>query len=94
MSDEIKYEDPQFQSFNESLDEEGEIKIADIPFQRSCILFELAKETYKDAYGEFCEQEFEKLKQYLIPILLTLRIISVYQKKEKALLIRLENYFI
>lgn len=63
MSDELKYEDPQYQSFNESLDEEGEINIADISFQRSRILFELAKESYKDAYNEFREQEFESLKQ-------------------------------
>ena len=34
MSEEPKYEDSRYQRFNESLDEEGEITIASIPFQR------------------------------------------------------------
>ena len=63
MSDELQYDDQRCQRFNESLDEEGEVTIANIPFQRSRILFELAKETYKDAYNEFLEQDFEDLKQ-------------------------------
>ncbi|MCX6134745.1 MAG: hypothetical protein NTU47_13105 [Ignavibacteriales bacterium] len=63
MSTDIKYEDPQFQSFNESLDEEGDVNIANISFQRSRILFELGKESYKDAYSEYLEQELEDLKQ-------------------------------
>ena len=63
MSDELQYADQRCQGFNESLDEEGEVTIANIPFQRSRILFELAHETYKDAYNEFLERGFEDLKQ-------------------------------
>jgi hypothetical protein len=63
MSDELQYDDQCCRRFNESLDEEGEVIIANIPFQRSRILFELAEGTYKDAYNEFLEKEFEDLKQ-------------------------------
>lgn len=63
MSDELQYDDQRCQRFNESLDDEGEVTIANIPFQRSRILFELAYTTYKDAYDEFLEQEFDDLKQ-------------------------------
>lgn len=63
MSEEIRYEDVKYQRFNESLDEEGDVFIANIPFQRSRILFDMAQETYKDAYSEFLEKEFEDLKQ-------------------------------
>lgn len=63
MSEEIKYEDAKYQRFNDSLDEEGVVEIASIPLQRSRILFEMAVETYKDAFTEFREQEFEELKQ-------------------------------
>ena len=63
MSDELQYDDQRCQRVNESLDEEGEVIIANIPFQRSRILFELANPTYKDAYNEFLEQEFDDLKQ-------------------------------
>ncbi len=63
MSDELQYDDQRCQRFNESLDEEGEVNIANIPFQRSRVLFELANETYRDAYNEFLEQEFDDLKQ-------------------------------
>ena len=63
MSDELQYDDQRCQRFNESLDEEGDVVIANIPFQRSRILFELANETYKDAYNEFMDQEFDDLKQ-------------------------------
>lgn len=63
MSDELQYDDQRCQRFNESLDEEGAVVIASIPFQRSRILFELANTTYKDAYTEFQEQEYDDLKQ-------------------------------
>ncbi len=63
MSEEPKYEDSRYQRFNESLDEEGEITIADISFQRSRILYELAYESYRDAYNEYTDQEFEDLQQ-------------------------------
>lgn len=62
MSDDIRYEDEKSRRFNESLDEEGEIEIASISFQRSRILYELAYNTYKDAFEEFKEQDFEDLK--------------------------------
>ena len=45
MSDELQYDDQRCRGFNESLDEEGEVVIANIPFQRSRILFELANST-------------------------------------------------
>ncbi|MGD9973487.1 MAG: hypothetical protein AB7S77_10530 [Desulfatirhabdiaceae bacterium] len=63
MTDELQYEDQRYQRFNESLDEEGDVVIANILFQRSRILFELANPTYKDAFSEFLEQEFDDLKQ-------------------------------
>lgn len=63
MSEEIIYEDARYQRFNDSLDEEGVVEIATITFQRSRILFDMALETYKDAYSEFLEKEFDDLKQ-------------------------------
>lgn len=63
MSAELKYEDERFKRFNDWLDEDGEFEIAGIPFQRSRILYELAKNTYQDAFDEFQEQEFQELKQ-------------------------------
>lgn len=62
MSDDVKYEDEKCGRFNESLDEDGDIEIAGIPFQRSYILYELAYNTYKDAFDEFKEQDYEDLK--------------------------------
>lgn len=63
MSDEIKYEEPKFQRFNESLDEDGEVTIANVTFRRSRIFFEMDVEAYKQALNEFIEQEFEELRQ-------------------------------
>lgn len=63
MSDEIKYEDPKCQSFNEWLDDDGEVTIANVPFQRSRILFDMETAVYKQALNEFLEQDFENLKQ-------------------------------
>ncbi|MCK5343295.1 MAG: hypothetical protein KAR20_07815 [Candidatus Heimdallarchaeota archaeon] len=65
MSDEIKYEDPKCQSFNEWLDEDGEVTIANVPFQRSRILFDMETAVYKQALNEFLEQDFEDLKQFV-----------------------------
>lgn len=59
----MQYADQRYQRFNEFLDEGGEIIIANVPFQCSRILFELAEETYKDAYKEFMEQDFNDLQQ-------------------------------
>ena len=63
MSDELQYDDQRCQPFNESLDEDGNVVIANIQFQRSRILFELANQTYNDAFNEFLDQEFDDLKQ-------------------------------
>jgi hypothetical protein len=63
MSNNILYEDDECKRFNDSLDEEGYIEIAGIAFQRSRILYELASNTYFDAYNEFQEQEFHDLQQ-------------------------------
>ncbi|MGQ3684929.1 MAG: hypothetical protein ACUBOA_07995 [Candidatus Loosdrechtia sp.] len=65
MSDEIKYEDEKCRRFNESLDEEGDVNIANISFSRSRILFEMDFETYKQALYEFLEQDYEDLKQII-----------------------------
>jgi len=62
MINELQYGDQRYQRFNESLDEEGDVIIANISFQRSRILFELANPTYKDAFNEFLEQDFDDLK--------------------------------
>jgi hypothetical protein len=63
MSNRLKYEEDECKQFNDSLDEEGSVVIASIPFQRSRILFELANTTYFEAYYEFKDQEFQELKQ-------------------------------
>ncbi len=63
MTDEIKYEDEKCRQFNESLDEEGDVTIANISFSRSRILFEMDFETYKQALYEFLEQDYDDLKQ-------------------------------
>ncbi len=63
MSPDLKYEDERYKRFNDSLDEEGVIEIAGISFQRSRILYELATNTYKDAFNQFQNDEFQELKQ-------------------------------
>ena len=65
MSEEIKYEATKCQRFNESLDADGNVVIANIPFQRSRILYEIDIETYKQALYEFWEQDYEELKQII-----------------------------
>jgi hypothetical protein len=63
MTADIKYEDECCKRFNDSLDEEGVVEIAGIPFQRSKILYDLATNTYKDALNKFQEDELQLLKQ-------------------------------
>ena len=63
MSDELQYDDQLYQQFNEDLDEDGDVEIANILFPRSRILFELAKETYKDAFNEYLDRNFEDLQE-------------------------------
>jgi hypothetical protein len=63
MSDEVRYEDEKFKAFNESLDEEGDFVVGKISFQPSRILYELAIESYKEAYQDFLERQFEEIKE-------------------------------
>lgn len=63
MSINLNYEDEECQRFNDLLDVEGSVDIAGIAFQRSRILYELASNTYYDAFNEFKEQEFQDLQQ-------------------------------
>jgi len=65
MSNGLKYEDEEYKRFNDYLDEEGSIDIAGIAFQRSRVLYELANDTYIDAYYEFQEKELVDLKQFI-----------------------------
>ncbi|MCB0198026.1 MAG: hypothetical protein KDJ65_39150 [Anaerolineae bacterium] len=63
MSGNIAYNDKKHQRFNESLDQEGDIKIAGFPFAPSRILFEMDTELYELVFAEFTQQDFEDLKQ-------------------------------
>lgn len=63
MTEELKYDDVKCQRFNDSLDVAGDVSIANISFQRSRILFELATESYKEAFADFLVQEYQELKQ-------------------------------
>ncbi len=66
MSEEIKYDNPQYQRFNESLDSDGHVLIAGYSFSQSSILFEMDVQGYKEAYNDFAAQEYENLKQIVI----------------------------
>lgn len=61
MAESIQYEDAKFARFNDSLDQEGDILIASIAFQPSRILFDMDVESYKNAFEEFQNQEYEEL---------------------------------
>lgn len=62
----INYDDEKYRNFNDSLDEEGPVTIAGIDFQPSRILYELAEETYKEAFWDFDEQTYTSNKQLLV----------------------------
>ncbi|MDP4239771.1 MAG: hypothetical protein Q8904_09930 [Bacteroidota bacterium] len=62
MEEEIEYDDLKFQRFNESLDESGAYNIGGIDFWPSRILYEMEIEVYKEAWKDFEDAEFEKLK--------------------------------
>lgn len=63
MSDNlISYDDSKYQRFNESLDEGGKILIAGTEFLPSRILFEMEPIGYVEAFQEFQDTEFERLK--------------------------------
>lgn len=57
------YLDRRYQSFNQSLDEDGKVFIAESEFSPSSILFEMDPIGYVDAYTVFKEEEFERLKE-------------------------------
>lgn len=63
MSDNlISYDDSKYQRFNESLDEGGKTLIAGTEFLPSRILFEMEPIGYVEAFQEFQDTEFERLK--------------------------------
>ena len=59
---EFPYEHERYQRFNESLDEVGTIQIAGTEFLPSRILYEMEPIGYVEAYQEFQDTEFERLK--------------------------------
>ncbi len=59
---EFPYEHERYQRFNESLDEAGTIQIAGTEFLPSRILYEMEPIGYVEAYQEFQDTEFERLK--------------------------------
>lgn len=59
---EFPYDDARYQRFNESLDEGGFILIAGTEFLPSRILYEMEPIGYVEAYQEFQDTEFERLK--------------------------------
>lgn len=58
----IPYDDPQYQQFNDSLDEAGQIDIAGIPFFPSRILYEMEPIGYTEAYQDFLNSEYDRIK--------------------------------
>jgi hypothetical protein len=58
----VPYEDEKYQRFNESLDEGGKIIIASTEFLCSRILYEMEPIGYVEAYQEFQNTEYERLK--------------------------------
>lgn len=58
----LDYEHKDYKKFNDSLDESGEIDIAGIPLFPSRILYEMEPIGYVEAYQEFQDAEFERLK--------------------------------
>lgn len=62
VDNEFPYEDIRYQRFNESLDELGNIQIAGTEFLPSRILYEMEPIGYVEAYQEFQDTEFERLK--------------------------------
>ncbi len=59
---EFPYEHKRYQRFNESLDEVGTVQIAGTEFLPSRILYEMEPIGYVEAYQEFQDTEFERLK--------------------------------
>ncbi|MFN7328488.1 MAG: hypothetical protein ACK5UP_03180 [Bacteroidota bacterium] len=59
---EFPYEHERYQRFNESLDEAGTIQIAGTEFLPSRILYEMEPIGYVEAFQDFQDTEFERLK--------------------------------
>lgn len=59
----IPYDDPRYQYFNDSLDEAGQFDVAGILFYPSRILYEMEPIGYVEAFQEFQDAEFERLKE-------------------------------
>lgn len=58
----VKYDDKKCQRFNESLDQEGLVKIANFSELPSRILYEMDPVAYEEALSEFRQQDYEELK--------------------------------
>jgi hypothetical protein len=58
----IPYDDPRYQQFNDSLDEAGQIDIAGILLYPSRILYEMEPIGYAEAYQDFLNSEYERIK--------------------------------
>lgn len=69
MADNIlPYNDLKYQRFNESLDEDctvdlGQVKVGGTQFQPSKILYELEPIGYTEAYQDFLNSEYERIKE-------------------------------
>lgn len=64
MADNLKpYEDLKYQRFNESLDLDGPIQIAGVDFKPSRILYEMEPIGYAEAYRDFLNSEYDRIKE-------------------------------
>lgn len=67
----LSYNDPIYQRFNESLDEDckiesnGQVKIAGTGFQPSRILYEMEPIGYSEAFQEFLDSEYDRIKELI-----------------------------
>ncbi|WP_461790910.1 hypothetical protein [Pedobacter sp.] len=65
----LPYNDAKYQRFNESLDEDckieanGQVKVGGTQFQPSRILYEMEPIGYADAYQDFLNSEYERIKE-------------------------------
>jgi len=62
MANELKYDDPKCQRFNDSLDQDGKITIAHYSEFPSRILFDMDPIAYNDAFEGFLDDSYEELK--------------------------------
>jgi len=65
----LPYNDAQYQRFNESLDEDcsieanGQVKVGGTQFQPSRILYEMEPIGYTEAYQDFLNSEYDRIKE-------------------------------